>query len=529
MIQYRLLFVVLLSCFSLSSCKKAADAARALLCTDGNAKGKMSVGLDFDFLNGILLQKNYISAAEEDDTITDDTLKDFLNDTLEDAGVEEDSFNVSGVDSVEEGDKFRFLEMGGTFGSGFGVATDLFQSAFGLALNGSSPFDFINESFNVRMATYNFVAEQEAHGDQWAIAQTNFDGAMELVEQARENNSNADDDPVIVAVLDTGVDSDHPDLKDIMIDGADYTDDGSGTHDENGHGTHCAGIIAGQAADAEGVLGVAGRINVQIMPIKVLGKSGGGGFDAIEKGIRYAHKNGADVISMSLGAGLEFDDINKQDNPLNNDIVNAAIDDGVIVVVAAGNEGCKLGGDCNIQFKNFSEYTVVPCAYENVICVGASNSNETLASYSNYSSSKSSSDYRTKSDINAPGTAIYSSWPTDLGKSYNTISGTSMATPFVAGVAALFKWADRSTTQTQFLDYITRTAAQPEDIVEKAESGRLDLYASSVALANEKEVEDAPEEAEPEPNPVDPPDGHESDGSNDGDDLAGTLSGAVCN
>ncbi len=103
-----------------------------------------------------------------------------------------------------------------------------------------------------------------------------------------------------MAVLDTGVDLEHPDLKSILVPGYDAVDSGSGTQDENGHGTHCAGIIAAQKNSSDSALGVAAMAGVKIMPIKVLGGDGSGGFQAIEKGILWAIEHGAHVISMSL-------------------------------------------------------------------------------------------------------------------------------------------------------------------------------------------------------------------------------------
>lgn len=510
------------------SCGSASDAAARLICGDGHAKGKMTVGLNFDFL------KDALNLTEDDSDVSDSDLKDYLNDGLNKVGIDSAHLNVDKVESLSKNDEFRFMELGGTFGSGFGVATKLITDAFtSRSLANEGPFSFINESFGVAAAAYSIVETKSPHPDQWAYKQTDFDGAVATIKSIRENNPKADNKPIIVAVLDTGVDSNHPDLKEVMLPGADFSDSGSGSDDENGHGTHCAGIIAGQAKQANtGMLGVAQSANVKILPIKVLGKDGGGGFQAIEKGVRYATEQGADVISMSLGAGLEYSELKKQGSaPLNNKIIKAAIDKGIIVVVAAGNEACKLGGECKGQGflsfpKTYNEYTVVPCAYEDVICVGASNADETLADYSNYSSAKKSNVYRTKADINAPGTAIYSTWPQSLGKDYNTISGTSMATPYVAGVAALFKWADRSITQAQFLELLNRGQAKPKQIVEKSGVGRLDLYAASVALANDRKVPGAPTEKIPDPNKVEAPD--TGDG-NDGDGLVSNLFKAVCN
>lgn len=521
---------VLALSLGLGSCQQAKDVAAALVCGSAHSKGQMTLGLNFDYFKGLGV------ASSDDGAISDNKLQDYMNDALGTANISSSILSVDKVESMAEGDKFRFLSLGGAFGAGFGVATSLVKKAFSSSslqgdeslMTASSPFDFINESFSVNAADFEVVDDATPYKDQWSMSQTQFDDAMELIKKIRSQNANANDKPIVVAILDTGVDDGHPDLKDIMVEGSDFMNEG-GTMDENGHGTHCAGIVAGQAKSSAGVLGVAGRINVRIMPIKVLGKAGGGSFQAIEKGIRYATDRNVDVISMSLGAGLEWADLNKSSKPLANAIIKEAIDKGIIVIAAAGNEGCELGGKCEkpgvVSGKKFSEYTVLPCAYEGSICIGATNADETLANYSNYSSDKKSSSYRTKADMNAPGTAIYSSWPRSLGKNYNTISGTSMATPFVAGMAALFKWADRNVNQAKFLDYLKRGAAKPKDIVDKSGVGRADLYASSVAFANAASLADAPAEEAPPSKPVEAP---KSDKGESGDDLISSLWGAAC-
>ena len=516
---------VLLSTVLLCGCQGAQDAVSALLCGNGHAKGKMTVGLNLEFFKGLFGVRDGAGFTEQT-VVSDDNLKGYINDALS-GKLSEDLLSVKSVESLSDNDEFRFLEMGGTFGAGFGVATKLLSKNLGSNLTGESPFSFINESFSVAAADFRIVSGT-ASEEQWAYKQTDYSGSIDLIKALRDKE-NSSDDPVIVAVLDTGVDGGHPDLKDIMVKGADFSGSSTGSDDENGHGTHCAGIIAGQAKQSNGVLGVAGEVNVRIMPIKVLGKSGGGDFQAIEKGVRYAAENGADVISMSLGAGLEYSDLKKQSSsPLKNGIFQSAIDKGIIVVVAAGNEACPLGGSCKHQTglfpKKFSEYTVVPCAYEGAICVGASDPDETLATYSNYTSGKSSSAFRTQADINAPGTGIYSTWPQTLGKDYNTISGTSMATPFVAGMAALFKAVDRKIDQEQFRKLLQRGATKPADIVEKSNVGRADLYATTVAFANDKGLSNVPAEATPQPKPVDGP----GSGDNDGDIDLSDLWNAVC-
>jgi subtilisin family serine protease len=203
---------------------------------------------------------------------------------------------------------------------------------------------------------------------------------------------------VKVAVLDTGIDVNHPDLQvkggiNCIVSGASYTDD-------HGHGTHCAGIIA--AKDNEiGVVGVAP--NAWLYAVKVLNSKGSGYTSDIIEGIDWSVANGMDVISMSLGSSyysLSFDNACK--NAYNN---------GIVIVAAAGNDG-----------KDTISY---PAAYASVIAVTATDSSDNIAYFSNYGDD---------AELAAPGVSIYSTYKNG---GYAYMSGTSMATPHVAGVAAL--------------------------------------------------------------------------------------------
>jgi subtilisin family serine protease len=172
--------------------------------------------------------------------------------------------------------------------------------------------------------------------------------------------------------------------------------------DDNGHGSHVGGI-AGAADNTEGVVGVANQCN--FFAVKVLSKNGMGWLSDIIEGIDWAVANGADVINMSLGGGEN----SAEETSVNNAVNNA----GVVVVAAAGNDG---------DGSNAASY---PGAYPSVICVGSTDSNDALSYFSTTGP---------QLDIAAPGRNIKSCWK---GTGYNTISGTSMATPHVAGGAAL--------------------------------------------------------------------------------------------
>lgn len=208
---------------------------------------------------------------------------------------------------------------------------------------------------------------------------------------------------VRVAVLDTGVDSNHPDLKP-RIKSADDLKDFSGSQfgvtDKQGHGTHVAGSVLasgplpGMAPEAE------------LIVAKVLGDGGSGGVDDIAAGIRWAIGRDADVISMSLGGA-------GQDSFIPPALVEAEAA-GVIVIAAAGNEG---PGSNTIGY---------PGGYKQSVCIGAVDLNLTAANFS----SRGTALYTA-----GPGVGIRSTYP---GGQYATMSGTSMATPNIAGLAALW-------------------------------------------------------------------------------------------
>lgn len=206
---------------------------------------------------------------------------------------------------------------------------------------------------------------------------------------------------VKVAVLDTGVDPDHPDLQAAIDETRDFT--GDGMEDVNGHGTHCAGVI-GARANGSGFVGVAPQSRLLIG--KVLGNRGSGTFNMIARGVEWAQQKGADVISMSLGGPGYTQRLFEA--------VHDALAAGIVVVCAAGNEGS--------WFQNSVGY---PGKFGGVITVAAHDRNGNPAGFSSRGG---------EIDFMAPGVEI---WSTFRDGGYAALSGTSMATPFVSGVAAL--------------------------------------------------------------------------------------------
>jgi subtilisin family serine protease len=232
---------------------------------------------------------------------------------------------------------------------------------------------------------------------------------------------------VVVAVIDSGLDVKHPDLSPnlwvnageaagkpgVDDDGNGYVDDVHGWDFVNDrpivtggtdHGTHVAGTIAA-AVNGRGTVGVAPK--VKIMALQFIGASGNGYLEDAVAAIEYAVKNGARVINSSWG-GAGFSDFL-------NEAIQEAISKNVLFVAAAGNNG-----------RNTDSNPFYPAQYEGVIAVGATDSNDQLASYSNFGAEGV--------EVVAPGTEIYSTF---LNGNYGVLSGTSMASPQVAGVLAL--------------------------------------------------------------------------------------------
>ena len=232
-----------------------------------------------------------------------------------------------------------------------------------------------------------------------------------------------------VAVVDTGIDDDHPDLT--VAGGVNFVWmkgrlDSTAWDDDNGHGTHVAGTIAGED-NTEGVIGVAP--DASLYAVKVLNKRGSGSYSAIIAGIEWAISNDMNVISMSLSGTFN--------EPLLEAACTSAMNSGIVVVAASGNAGATT--------------LPYPAAYDSVISVGATSETDALASWSNQG---------TGLDFVAPGVEILSTWK---GGGYNTISGTSMACPHVSGTVALILqintgWGEDSGVFTGVYNLLVSTA-----------------------------------------------------------------------
>ncbi len=276
------------------------------------------------------------------------------------------------------------------------------------------------------------VVQQSTNAAGLNDPQVGLQYALDRIEAPAAWDIEPGDRSIVVAVVDGGMTLDHPDLIDHLwrnsretvnnidddgnglvddVFGYDFINKDSNPSDDNGHGSHVAGIVAAVRNNAKGVAGTA---DVSLMAVKVL-EQGTGDMGSIMAGVEYAVANGARVVNLSLGGGgysAAFDDICKR-----------AAARGVVIVAATGNSGL-----------NTIDY---PSAYADVIAVGATDSGDNLADFSNAGEGI---------DMVAPGVDIYSTW---INGGYAYDSGTSMATPYVAGVAALLLSYDPSLTSAE--------------------------------------------------------------------------------
>lgn len=267
----------------------------------------------------------------------------------------------------------------------------------------------------------------------------------------------------VVAVIDTGVDYTHPDLAANMwrnpgetagdgvdndgngivddVFGADFANNDGNPMDDNGHGTHCAGTIGGVGDNGVGVTGVAWT--TRIMALKFLTSSGSGSTSNAIRCIDYAISKGASILSNSWGGG-------GYSSTLEQAIVRAR-NAGAIFVAAAGNSGVNTDSTANYP----SNYAV-----DNVVSVAAVDRNNNLASFSNYGANTV--------DLGAPGVSILSTTPNNT---YSTYSGTSMATPHVAGAIAVFWDKNPTLTYTQVIQKLLASVDQIPSLAGKTVSG----------------------------------------------------------
>ncbi len=253
--------------------------------------------------------------------------------------------------------------------------------------------------------------------EQWALPVI---GLPEGWSQIPEGNQ------VTIAVIDSGVCLSHPDLQGRFVAGYDFVDDDETPQDEMGHGCGVAGIIAANADNNEGIVGVAP--NAQIMPLRVLGADGRGDYSNIASAIVYAVNNGADVINLSLAGTVP--------SQLMADTVAYAIENDVIVVAASGNYG--------------TDRPYYPAAFPSVVAVGSIDPDLERSRFSNFGDHV---------QVTAPGRDILTTTP-DGG--YAMSSGTSFAAPHVAGLAAISETYNQPLNTEDEIAFVFAPEDQPQ-------------------------------------------------------------------
>lgn len=325
-------------------------------------------------------------------------------------------------------------------------------------------------------------------GGLWGLKMINCDKAWDKTKGSPD---------VVVAIVDTGVDLKHPDLKDKLLPGfdmvnvadvspengcvweGDFATRDNNPDDENGHGTHCAGIAAGIPDNGQGIAGVAW--NCKILPVRVLanircterGKSyvsGSGVFSDIADGIIWAADHGASVISLSLGGYVE--NTEPEPEPLKS-ALDYALAKGCVIAAAMGNDGANLDDESVYNY---------PSKYDKLIAVGAVSKNGKKADFSNFG------DYK---QVMAPGVGILSTY---FGSRYESLDGTSMATPFVAGLAALIKSVNPHLTPAEVIDIIRQTSTRGDQYNKEFGYGIIDALKATKDLVGPvgEPIEDVP-------------------------------------
>jgi subtilisin family serine protease len=327
------------------------------------------------------------------------------------------------------------------------AVSPIFHLRFELSMDPMTFCSVLNQDSNIlyaepvyevySLATYPNDALYQS-GEQWYLDEINAPDAWD---------STTCDTTQVIAIIDSGVDWEHPDLDDKIwynqeelpgngldddgngyiddIRGWDFTSNSNDPDDDNGHGTHVAGVAAAETDNYIGIAGIAW--NARIMPLKVLTGNGQGNTAWLTSAIYYAANNGATVVNMSLGTYGESQAVK--------DALLYAYDT-LTLVGAAGNDNVKVD---TVSPPNQAYAPMFPGCYPFVIGVEAGTPSGTLASFSNFDPSGFSETANPEGfnyEIIAPGVDIFSTFP---GGGYRSLTGTSMASPIVAGAVALIK------------------------------------------------------------------------------------------
>ncbi len=263
---------------------------------------------------------------------------------------------------------------------------------------------------------------------------------------------------VIIAVLDTGIDTDHEDFSGrIDSRGKDFVNGDNNPEDDFGHGTAVSGVLGAVTNNGKGVAGV--DWNAKILPIKVLDNAGRGFMSDILDGIQYANALGVDVMNMSFGQYSDDEDLMRD--------CQDAYDNGIVLIAAAGNGNV--------------DWPAYPAYYSFVMAVAAVDSADKRSIWTGFdpeTGKQQASNYGDWVDISAPGTSI---WSTHMGGDYlGSNNGTSLACPFVSGLASLLKSVNPDLTNEQIVNKIMESADNIDSLnpgyAGKLGAGRINAY-----------------------------------------------------
>lgn len=275
--------------------------------------------------------------------------------------------------------------------------------------------------FELDEPVYNVVTNDPALGNH------DLTYTPELLNLSEAWNQTTGNPNTVIAVLDTGIAVEHPEFRNKLLDGFDFFNNDNNPDDDNGHGSHVAGIAAAAINNGIGSAGMCGGCS--LLPVKVLSEHSIGTWSSVSAGIVYAVDNDADVIVLSLGSTLG--------SKIVEDALKYAFDHDVLVIAAVGNAN--------------SSRAFYPAAYEGVIGVSATDRDNKRWALSNFG------DYV---DISAPGHNIYSTYNDleNLHKGHVTMSGTSMAAPHVGGLVGLIKSQDPTRDSAEITEILFHTA-----------------------------------------------------------------------
>lgn len=321
------------------------------------------------------------------------------------------------------------------------------------SLYSNKDVEYVVPNFTIR--AFSAPVDTAALKEQYALVKVNAEAAWKRAGNKGSKN-------VLLAVIDTGVDYRHQSLAPNMVAGYDFRDNDADPMDNTsaqnpGHGTHCAGIVGATGLIDGGISGLSPEVSM--MPLRFLGADGSGDLNNAIKAIDYAIEKGVSVISASWGATVPL----ATAKPLV-EALERADKAGIIFVTAAANDG-----------KNNDKTNVYPAnaGTPNMMTIAASNSSDAKPSWSNYGKAMVS--------LAAPGEAIMSTLP---GDKYQNLSGTSMATPLVAGLVAFLKAQDSTLTGAEVRSLMQATGAKVN--IETACNCRIDALAAVDTLLSKK-------------------------------------------